>query len=64
MSIRPLADRVFVRQREAESTSSGGIILPGNAADKPNQGDVIRSGSPNSLAASPSSRSVRPRKWR
>ena len=40
MSIRPLADRVVVRQLEAESTSSGGIILPGSAAEKPNQGEI------------------------
>lgn len=44
MSIRPLADRVVVRQLEAETTTSGGIILPGNAAEKPNQGEVIAVG--------------------
>lgn len=44
MSIRPLADRVVVRQLEAENTSSGGIILPGKAAEKPNQGEVIAVG--------------------
>ncbi|TCO76705.1 co-chaperone GroES [Chromatocurvus halotolerans] len=44
MSIRPLADRVVVRQLEAETTSSGGIILPGAAAEKPNQGEVIAVG--------------------
>jgi len=44
VSIRPLADRVVVRQLEAENTSSGGIILPGSAAEKPNQGEVIAVG--------------------
>lgn len=44
MSIRPLADRVVVRQLEAETTSSGGIILPGAAAERPNQGEVIAVG--------------------
>jgi len=42
--IRPLADRVVVRQLDAETTSSGGIILPGAAAEKPNQGEVIAVG--------------------
>jgi chaperonin GroES len=44
VSIRPLADRVVVRQLEAETTSNGGIILPGKAAEKPNQGEVIAVG--------------------
>ena len=44
MAIRPLFDRVLVRRIEAESTSSGGIIIPGSAAEKPNQGEVIAVG--------------------
>jgi len=44
MSIRPLYDRVVVRRLEAESTTKGGIIIPGSAAEKPNQGEVVAVG--------------------
>ena len=39
MSIRPLHDRVVIRRQEEEATSAGGIVLPGSAAEKPNQGE-------------------------
>ena len=38
MKIRPLQDRVVVRRMEEETKTSGGIVLPGSAAEKPNQG--------------------------
>ena len=38
MKIRPLHDRVIVRREEEEATSAGGILLPGSAQEKPNQG--------------------------
>ncbi len=44
MNIRPLQDRVVVRRMEEETTSSGGIVLPGTAAEKPAQGEVIAIG--------------------
>lgn len=44
MSIRPLYDRVVVRRKEEEQTSAGGIVLPGSAKEKPNQGEVIAVG--------------------
>jgi len=44
MNIRPLHDRVVVRRQEEESTSAGGIVLPGSAKEKPNQGEVIAVG--------------------
>ncbi|GGO80471.1 10 kDa chaperonin [Marinobacterium nitratireducens] len=44
MSIRPLHDRLVVRRLEAETTSKGGILLPGNAQEKPSQGEVIAVG--------------------
>jgi len=44
MSIRPLHDRVVIRRNEDEATSAGGIVLPGNAAEKPNQGEVLAVG--------------------
>ena len=37
MSIHPLHDRVVIRRTEEEATSAGGIVLPGSAAEKPNQ---------------------------
>ncbi len=44
MKIRPLYDRVVVRRNEEEQTSAGGIVLPGSAKEKPNQGEVIAVG--------------------
>jgi len=44
MKIRPLYDRVVVRRKEEEETSAGGIVLPGSAKEKPNQGEVISVG--------------------
>lgn len=45
MKIRPLNDRVVVRREAEEETSAGGIVLPGSAKEKPNQGEVIAVGS-------------------
>ena len=45
MNIRPLHDRVVVRRLDEESTSAGGIVLPGSAAEKPSQGEVLAVGS-------------------
>ena len=44
MKIRPLHDRVLVRRLEEETTSKGGIVLPGSAKEKPNQGEVLAVG--------------------
>ncbi len=44
MKIRPLHDRVVVRRKEEEEKTAGGIVLPGNAKEKPSQGDVIAVG--------------------
>ena len=44
MTIRPLHDRVVIRRSEEEATSAGGIVLPGSAAEKPNQGVVVAVG--------------------
>lgn len=44
MSIRPLHDRVVVRRKEEEKTTASGIVLPGSAAEKPNQGEVLAVG--------------------
>lgn len=44
MKIRPLYDRVVVRRKEEEETSAGGIVLPGSAKEKPNQGEIVAVG--------------------
>jgi chaperonin GroES len=45
MKIRPLNDRVVVRRKEEEEKTAGGIVLPGSAKEKPNQGEVVAVGS-------------------
>ena len=44
MKIRPLHDRVVVRRKEEEEKTAGGILLPGSAKEKPNEGEVIAVG--------------------
>lgn len=44
MNIRPLHDRVVVRRKEEEEKTAGGIVLPGSAKEKPNQGEVVAVG--------------------
>ena len=41
MSFRPLADRVLVKRIENEQKSSGGIIIPDTAKEKPQEGEII-----------------------
>ena len=49
MSIRPLHDRVIVKRVEEETTTAGGIVLPGSAAEKPSQGVILAVGSGKAL---------------
>jgi len=42
--IRPLHDRVIVRRLDEEAKSSGGIIIPDSAKEKPVQGEIIAVG--------------------
>ena len=44
MKIRPLQDRVVVKRTEEETTTKGGIVLPGSATEKPAQGEVVAVG--------------------
>ncbi len=44
MKFRPLHDRILVERVESEETSSGGIILPDTAKEKPQEGKVIAVG--------------------
>jgi chaperonin GroES len=43
-SLKPLRDKVVVERSEAEEKTSGGILLPDTAKDKPKQGTVIAVG--------------------
>ena len=44
IKIRPLDDRVVVQPLEAEEVTSGGIVLPDSAKEKPQRGSVIAVG--------------------
>ena len=44
MNIRPLHDRVVVRRMEEETKSAGGIIIPDNATEKPDRGEILAVG--------------------
>ena len=44
MKLVPLTDRVVLKQLEAEETTKSGIVLPGQAKEKPQQAEVIAVG--------------------
>ena len=44
MKLKPLHDRVLVRRVEEESRSAGGIVIPDNAKEKPQRGEVLATG--------------------
>ena len=44
MTIKPLLDRVLIQMTEAEETTKSGIVLPGQAQEKPQQAEVIAVG--------------------
>ena len=44
MKLKPLADRVIVKQTEAEAKTASGIYLPDAAKEKPTKGKVISVG--------------------
>jgi chaperonin GroES len=44
MKFRPLHDRVVVERIDADAKSSGGIIIPDTAKEKPSQGEIIAVG--------------------
>ncbi len=43
-TVTPLSDRVFVKISEAEERTAGGIILPDNAKEKPQMGEIVAVG--------------------
>ena len=44
MNIRPLQDRVLVRRIDVDEKTSGGIIIPDSAQEKPSEGEVLSAG--------------------
>jgi chaperonin GroES len=44
MKIRPLADKVLVERIEAEAVTTGGIVLPDTAKEKPQRGKIVSVG--------------------
>ena len=44
MKLKPLGDRVVLKTVEAEETTASGIVLPGNAKEKPSMAEVIAVG--------------------
>jgi chaperonin GroES len=44
MNVKPLEDRVILKPMEAEQKTAGGIIIPDNAKEKPQKGEVIATG--------------------
>ncbi|MEB3292429.1 MAG: co-chaperone GroES [Synechococcales bacterium] len=43
-TVKPLGDRVFVKVSAAEEKTAGGIILPDNAKEKPQVGEIMQVG--------------------
>ena len=44
MNIKPLGDRVVIKNAEVETTTKSGIVLPGNAKEKPQMAEVLAVG--------------------
>ena len=44
MNLRPLHDRVIVKRLENETKTASGIYIPDNAAEKPDQGQILAVG--------------------
>ena len=49
MNIRPLHDRVIIKRLDSETKSTGGIVLPDSAAEKPSRGKVVAVGNGKQL---------------
>ena len=44
VSIKPLEDRIVIKQVEAEQTTASGLVIPDTAKEKPQQGEVLAVG--------------------
>ena len=44
VSIKPLEDRIVIKQVDAENTTASGLVIPDTAKEKPQEGEVIAVG--------------------
>ena len=44
VSIKPLEDRIVIRQLEAEQVTASGLVIPDTAKEKPQEGEVVAVG--------------------
>jgi len=44
MNVKPMEDRVILKSMEAEAKTAGGIIIPDNAKEKPQKGEIVAVG--------------------
>ena len=44
VNIKPLEDRIVVKQLEAEQTTASGLVIPDTAKEKPQEGEVVAIG--------------------
>jgi chaperonin GroES len=44
VSIKPLEDRIVIKQVDAETTTASGLVIPDTAKEKPQEGDVVAVG--------------------
>ena len=44
VTIKPLEDRIVIRQVEAEQTTASGLVIPDTAKEKPQEGEVVAVG--------------------
>ncbi|MCH3924800.1 MAG: co-chaperone GroES [Bacteroidales bacterium] len=44
LNVRPLADRVLIKPKEAEEKTQSGIIIPDTAKEKPMEGEIVAVG--------------------
>ena len=50
VSIKPLEDRIVIKQVEAETTTASGLVIPDTAKEKPQEGEVLAVGPRDSAA--------------
>jgi chaperonin GroES len=61
MNLKPLGDRIVVRREDSEDKTSGGIVLPDSAKNKPQRGTVLAVG-PGKMVKDGTRRSLQVRK--
>ena len=44
IELQPLEDRIVIKRLEAEEKTAGGILLPDNAKEKPQRGEIVAAG--------------------